>query len=82
MFYGRIPKHFNNLKEFRAIIYPGEGCCKGTIIQGMQLPSGLPTIGQSILIRKGYITGAYVYAPRQKNSPYRQTYRKYIYHTK
>ena len=35
--------------------------------------------GQSILIVKGGVTGVSAHAPRQRNSPYRQTVRRLIY---
>ena len=52
---------------------PGEGFCKRIIIQGRQLPPGLPVIGQSHLRRKGDIMGASVHAPIQRNSTYVRT---------
>ena len=78
---GGRPRKFSHLKHFRSLIDPGRVCCKGIFIQGIQLPSGLPVIGQSFLRIKGYVTGESVHAPRQRNSPYGQTDRLSIYNT-
>ena len=58
------------------------GCIKGIILQGRYLPSGLPVICQSLLRRKGDVTGASVHAPIHKNSTYVHTVRQSIYETR
>ena len=78
----RMPRHFSRLKKFRSLVVPGGGCRKGGIIQGGQLPSGLPVIGQSCMRRKGGVTGASIHSPRQSNSMYVQTVRWSIYSTR
>ena len=68
------PRHFSHLKKFRAV--PVRGFRKGIILQGRQLPSGLPVIGYSWMRRKGYVTVASVHAPRYRISIYVQTVRR------
>ena len=81
--YWRIPfrsrgrtRQFSRLKKFRAIVVPVGGCCKGIILQGRQLPSGLLVICQSRLRRKRDVMGASVHVPRQRNSTYIKTFRQ------
>ena len=78
---GGCTRQFSRLKIFRALLVPVGGYRKGLIFQGSQLPSGLPVIGHSCLIRKGDVTGASVHAPRLRNSTYVQMVRHYIYDT-
>ena len=66
-------------ENFRTLTDPGGVCYKGIILQGGQLPSGLPLIGQSFLRIKWYITGVSIHSPRQRNSIYVQTTRLSIY---
>ena len=78
---GGHPRQFSRLKKFRALVVPGGGFRKG-ITQGMQLPSGLPVIGQSCLRRKGDVIWVSVHSPIQRNSTYVHTVRMYIYETR
>ena len=65
---GGRPRQFSCLKKFRDLKYPSGVYRRGEILQGRNLPSGLPVIGQSCLIRKGNITGESVHVPIQRNS--------------
>ena len=69
LWYGDIPRQFIHLKKFRALVDTSKVCRKGVIIQGSQLPSGLPVTGQSRLRKKGGVTGPSVHEPRQRNIP-------------
>ena len=70
------------MKNFIDLTDPGRAFNKGITLQGMHLPSVLPVIGQSWLRRRGYVTGAAVHVPRQRNSTYVQTVIQYIYETR
>ena len=61
---------------------PGWCFLNGVILQGRQIPSVLPVIGQSCLGRKGGVTWASIHAPIQRNSMYVHTVRQYIYETR
>ena len=76
---GGYPKKFSCLKYFRSLVVPDGGFHKGIILQGRQLTSGLPVIGQSRLRIKGEFMGASVYEFRKMNSMYVQTIRRSIY---
>ena len=79
---GELPRQFSCLKKFRALVVPVGGCHKGIILQGRQLPSGLPVICQSCLRRKGNLTGVSAHAPRHRYDTYLQTLRRSIYETR
>ena len=79
LWYEGCPRQFIRLKFFRELEYTIGLCRKGIILQGRQLPSGLPLIGQSFIKRKGYVPGESIHAPRQSNSPYRQTFRRSVF---
>ena len=79
---GGRPRQFSHQKNFRYLVVPSGGFRKGKILQGRQLPPGLPVIVQSCLRRKGDVTEASVHAPIQVNSTYVQTVRRSIYETR
>ena len=79
---GGRPRQFSILKFFRDLADPGGVYCKGIIVQGMHLPSGLPVTGQSCSRRRGDVMGASVHEPRQRNSSYGQTVIWSIYKTR
>ena len=68
--YGWRPRQFSCLKFSRDLTGTEGVCCKGIILQGGQITSGLSVIGQSCLIIKGGAYVSYVHAPRQKSSLY------------
>ena len=76
--YGGRPRQLSRLKIFRALVVPGGGCRKGGVLQGRQIPSGLPIIGQSFLRIKVDVTVASVHALIQSNSNYIQAFIHYI----
>ena len=78
---GGCPRQFSCQKLFRSLTDPGGAYRKGVILQGRRLFSGLPVLFKSCLIIIVYIMVADVYAPRQRNSPFGQTSRQYIYRT-
>ena len=41
------PRQFIGMKILRALVVPGGGFREGVVLQGKQLPSGLPVIVQS-----------------------------------
>ena len=47
------PQAIQLSENFRALTGLGGVCCKGVIIQGRQLPSDLPVMDKSCLIKKG-----------------------------
>ena len=71
---GERPSKLIFLKIFRFLVVPGGGLRKGIIIQGVCLKHRFSCARWSCLIRKGDTTGSSVYAPRQSNIPYGQTY--------
>ena len=73
---------FSHMKKFRALVVPSGICRKGVVIEGIQLPSGLPLIDQSFLRRKGDVRIASIHAPKQRNSTYIQTVIRSIYDTR
>ena len=81
VWYGGCPKQFSHLKKFRAVTDPSEVFCKGEIIQGRKMPSGLTVIGQSCSIRKEGVMGDSASAPRLINIPYVHTVIQSIYET-
>ena len=80
--YGGRPKQFSRLKEFAALLVPGGGYPKETIIQVILIHTGVLLNGQSCLRRKGDITGASVHSTTQRNSTYVHTVNSSIYDTR
>ena len=60
---GGRARQFSCLKKFRSLVVTGEGFLKRIIIQGSQMPSGLPLIDQSLLRIKVDVTGLSGHAP-------------------
>ena len=54
---GFLPSQLSCPKKFIFLTDPDRVCCKGVIFHGRHMSSGLPVIGQSYLIRKGYVVG-------------------------
>ena len=65
---GGHPRQFSCLINFRYLTDNGGVYCKGIILQGRNMPSGLPVIDQSCLRIKGNLKGASIYSLRQSNS--------------
>ena len=78
---GGVPRQFSRLKKFRALVVPSRGCHKGIILQIIMIPTGVLPNVNSFLRRKGDVTGAYIHAPRYRDSPYVQMVRRSIYET-
>ena len=68
--------------QFRSLVVPGGGCRNEIILQGVMTPMGVLPNGQECFRKKGYVIGAYVHTPRQRNSTYVQTVRRSIYDTR
>ena len=79
---GGYLSQFSRLKKFRSLVVPGGDCRKGVILQVILTPAGILPNGQSCLRRKRDLAGAYAHAPRQSNSMYAHTARRYIYKTR
>ena len=79
---GGHPSQLSCLKTFRDLVVPGGGRRKGTINQGILMPTGVLPNGQSFLRRKGGVMGASVHVPIQRNSKYKQMVRWNIYETR
>ena len=79
---GRYPRQFSCLKKFRDLVFSGGGFHKGIIIQLVMTPTGVLPNVQSLLRRKGDVTGASVHAPIQSNSTYVHTVSRSIYETR
>ena len=75
---GGIPRQFSYLKKSMTLVVPGEGFHRGIIIQVILTPRGVLLNGKLCLIRKGYVKGAPIHAPRYRNSPYGQMVRQSI----
>ena len=58
---GGRPSQFSSLEKFRALVFPGSGCRKGVILQGILTPTGVLPNVQSCLRIKGNVTGASVH---------------------
>ena len=79
---GGNPRYFNHLKRFRYLTYPVVVYFEGIIIQGRQLPSGLPVVVHSWLRRKWGVMGASVHTPIQMYIMCVHTVRRSIYDTR
>ena len=76
------PMKFSCLKKFMALVFPGRGCHKGIILQGILSPTGVLPNVQSWLRIKEDVTGESVHAPLKRNNTYVYTVRWFIYETR